>query len=260
MNTDTDMATLTGAYALDALPEPERIEFERHLADCEDCGREVRELRETATRLGMAAVTTPPDGLEQRVLAEVARTRQDPPRSTGRTDDRSGVTSLRRRPRAAWGVRLAAAAAVLGIAAAGAFGAMAWQAQQELNQAQQQLQRSSDRTVAMSELLKAPDARIIAASAEGMHATTVVSHELDRAMFMSTGIEPPPAGHTYQVWFIGPDGATSAGLIEQDRTGDMSPIMAQMPPRTRAMGVTLEPAGGSPAPTTKPVLTMKMPA
>ncbi len=258
MTTDTDMATLTGAYAMDALPEPEHSDFERHVRQCDDCAREVRELRETAARLGMTAVTTPPDGLKQRVLAEVARVRQDPPHTPEAPGDESGPTPLRRPRRAPWSTRLAAAAAVLGIAAAGAFGAMAWQTEQQLNEAQQRLERGNDRGVAMSELLRAEDARIVTASADGMRATTVMSQNLDRAMFISTGIERPPAGRTYQVWFIGQGGATSAGLIEQDRAGTMTPIMAPIPPGARAMGVTLEPAGGSPQPTTKPVLTMQI--
>lgn len=260
MNTNTDMATLTGAYAVNALSETERAEFEHHLAHCADCTREVHELRETAARLGMTAATTPPDDLKRRVLAEVAHTRQEPPHSTDGRNDASAPTPLRRARHAPWAGRLAAAAAVLGIAAAGAFGGMVWQAHQELNQAQQRLQQSNNHNVAMSELLKAPDTRIISTSSNGMHATTVLSHDVDRAMFLSTGIDKPPPGRTYQLWFISPSGATSAGLLEQDHAGNMKPIMAPIPSQTRAMGVTLEPAGGSPEPTTTPVLTMKMPA
>lgn len=253
------MATLTGAYAVNALTEFERAGFERHLAGCEDCAQEVRELRETAARLGAATETTPPEDLKQRVLAEISRTRQEPPRSQGRYP--TGEESKpRHKAKAPWGMRLTAAAAVLGVALAGTFGAVAWQTQQELDRAQQRFEQNSGREMAMAELFSAPDTRIITAGNNGMQATTVMSDRLDRAMFMSTGVEQPPPGHTYQAWFIGQYGFNSAGLLEQDRSGQTKPIMASVPSGTTAMGVTLEPAGGSPQPTTDPVLKMNMPA
>lgn len=43
-----DLHTLTGAYALGALSEQESAEFAGHLAQCQACTQEVRELRETA--------------------------------------------------------------------------------------------------------------------------------------------------------------------------------------------------------------------
>ncbi|MCF6525932.1 zf-HC2 domain-containing protein, partial [Streptomyces sp. JJ36] len=75
-----ELHTLTGAYSLDALPEPERAEFERHLAGCEPCAQEVRELRATTERLGLAAAAPPPPALRRRVLEAVPAVRQEPPR------------------------------------------------------------------------------------------------------------------------------------------------------------------------------------
>ncbi|WP_143219751.1 zf-HC2 domain-containing protein [Actinomadura sp. CNU-125] len=50
-----DPHDLAGAYALDALGEAERKRFERHLDECPACTEEVRGLRETTSRLGLAA-------------------------------------------------------------------------------------------------------------------------------------------------------------------------------------------------------------
>ncbi|MDR7300803.1 anti-sigma factor [Haloactinomyces albus] len=257
----TDMATLTGAYAVNALTEFEQAEFERHLAECADCAQEVRELQETAARLGTSTETAPPEGLRQRVLAEVSRTRQEPPHDPGRhnTGSKPNGSTAHRVARARWGMRLSAAAAVLGVALAGTFGAIAWQTQQELEQAQQRAEQTSGRDMAMAELMAASDARIVTAGNGDLRATTVLSDQLDRAMFLSTGIEQPPPGHTYQLWFIGQYGFSSAGLLKQDRAGHMAPIMAPIPAGTSAMGVTLEPGGGSEQPTTDPVLKMDVP-
>ena len=74
-----DLHVLTGSYALDALPDPERAEFERHLQHCSSCDAEVRGLRETAARMAMAQAVQPPPEMEQRVLAAAYRTRQLPP-------------------------------------------------------------------------------------------------------------------------------------------------------------------------------------
>lgn len=251
----TDMATLTGAYAVNALAETERARFERHLASCEECAQEVNELRETAARLGATAATTPPEGLKQRVLAEVSRTRQEPPRLRGgRRTPRPGSYGKG----SSWGMRLTAAAAVIGVALAGTFGALAWQSHQELVQAREQFEQVDDSTMAMARLMEAPDARIVGASQSGMQATTVMSEQLDKAMFMSTGVGQPPPHRSYQLWFLGPYGTTSAGLLKQDEAGRMSPLMAPVPAGTTAMGVTLEPEGGSPEPTTEPMLSMSV--
>lgn len=252
----SDMSALTGAYVVNALTDREAAEFEQHLAGCEDCAREVRELRETTARLGTSVAATPPESLKHRVLTEIAHTRQEPPppaEPPGHTEPPPPRT------RASLGTRLAAVAAVIGVAAAAAFGALAWQTQQRLDRAQQRLERTDARGATMSELLRADDARIVTAGSHGMRATAVISHQLDQAMFIGAGIEQPPPGHAYQVWFIGPRGATSAGIIRQDRSGTMTPIMAPMPPNTSAIGVTVEPAGGSSRPTSDPMLTVRMP-
>ncbi|MEV5410480.1 anti-sigma factor [Thermopolyspora sp. NPDC052614] len=74
-----DLHTLSGAYALNALPEQQQRLFEEHMARCEACLIEVRGLRETAARLGLAAAEEPPPGLRARVLARIAEVRQEPP-------------------------------------------------------------------------------------------------------------------------------------------------------------------------------------
>jgi anti-sigma factor RsiW len=74
-----DLHVLSGSYVLDSLSAPERDSFERHLQHCPLCQDEVRGLRETAARLGLAKTTEPPPQLRQRVLAAAYRTRQLPP-------------------------------------------------------------------------------------------------------------------------------------------------------------------------------------
>jgi hypothetical protein len=96
---------LTGSYAVDALTDPEREGFERHLHHCVSCDAEVRGLRETAARLAMARSLRPPPGLQDRVLAATYRTRQLPPPAGDRPFRLRRLRRLRTPPLAA---RLAA--------------------------------------------------------------------------------------------------------------------------------------------------------
>src|SRR6266704_4917825 len=79
-----DLHVLSGSYALDAVSDAEREEFERHLQHCPTCEAEVRGLRETAARLALACAMTPPAQMEGRVLAAAYQTRQLPPLSADR--------------------------------------------------------------------------------------------------------------------------------------------------------------------------------
>ncbi|WP_320773817.1 zf-HC2 domain-containing protein, partial [Streptomyces sp. CRN 30] len=85
--TTTDPHGATGAYALDALEQDEREEFERHLAGCRVCARETAELCATAVRLGLAVAAAPGPGLRERVLERVAGCRQA---ARGPAPDRAG--------------------------------------------------------------------------------------------------------------------------------------------------------------------------
>jgi anti-sigma factor RsiW len=80
--TDADPHAMTGAYALDALDEREAEDFARHLAHCEACTSEVRELQATAARLAGAVAEVPPPELYQRVMAATGEVRRLPPRTT----------------------------------------------------------------------------------------------------------------------------------------------------------------------------------
>ena len=74
-----DIHALSGAYAVDALDDGERTQFERHLAECPDCRSEVDSLREAAALLAETTATTPSAELRDRVLADIVNVRPLPP-------------------------------------------------------------------------------------------------------------------------------------------------------------------------------------
>jgi len=121
-----DIHSLSGAYAVDALDDTERADFERHLAECPECRAEVASLRETAAGLSALTQTTPPASMRDAVLAGVRTVRPLPPlppqtpQAPEAPDVRAvgQVVPLRRRP-AVWFAGLAAAALLV-------VGGLAW--------------------------------------------------------------------------------------------------------------------------------------
>jgi anti-sigma factor RsiW len=241
-----DLHVLTGSYVLDALPDLERAEFERHLSHCPSCDAEVRGLRETAARLAMARALQPPPGMEQRVLASTYRIRQLPPLPPERLRHRRARVSRLfagqpgRIPR-----RVAAFAAAASVAAAVALGVTQVSSQHRLEST-----RAS--AAAISRVVTAPDARIqTTRTTAGGSVTVVASAALREAVVTASGMVSPPAGRVYQVWVMSPSGARSAGLM----TGAGTLLASAVVPGDR-IGITVEPAGGTSKPTTTPVAVL----
>ncbi|MDT0417369.1 anti-sigma factor [Streptomyces sp. DSM 41982] len=244
MSTTADSHLLTGAYALHALEPAEEAAFERHMAHCAACAEEVREFTETASKLGLAASVSPPPGFKDAVMARIADVRQEPPRAVR-------ATPPRRRPRA---VHWTLAACVALAAALG--GTAVWQGQRA-DEARTEARAAQDRAARLDAVLSAPDVKVLSAPVDaGGRATVVVSRARDGAVFAAAGLPTPPAGKVYQLWFDVDGTMRPAGLLP-DSSGTV--LMKGSPRTATAMGVTVEPEGGSRAPTSKPVALMALP-
>ncbi|MFK0181780.1 anti-sigma factor domain-containing protein [Streptomyces xanthochromogenes] len=242
-----DLHTLTGAYALHALPDAERAAFEGHLDACTACTQEVREFTETAGRLGLAVSVRPPIELKTTVLRRITIVRQDSPHTPGPPAHTGSRLRRARWPRFALAACLAAAAGLGGVAV--------WQhqvasdAQQRANTAQRQSQQ-------LAEVLAAPDAKATTATLKnGATGTLVVAHSKNQAAFVASGLPHPPTGRVYQLWFNDAGTMRPAGLLDPAHTTD-AVLLAGSVNRASGMGITLEPSGGSPAPTSAPLALM----
>jgi anti-sigma-K factor RskA len=244
-----ELHTLTGAYALHALPDEERAAFERHLADCTSCVQEVRELASTAARLGRAMTETPSPRMKDEVLRRIATERQEGPLTARSEKVRGGYG------RAATRFALAAC-----VAAAAAFGGIAVWQHQEARDAQQQVQAAQTRAEALASVLAAPDAKATTGKVGGgASATVVVSRSRDRAAFVASGMPQPPSGKVYQLWFNDDGTMRPAGLMDPGARTDA--VLLEGPlGKASGMGITVEPAGGSAAPTSAPLAVMDFPA
>lgn len=257
---NAELHTLTGAYALYALPDAERREFERHLGDCEACTVEVRELSETATRLGLAVSSPPPRDLRERVLREITTVRQESPSHvrlvrTARSSDAQGEPSrIVRWPKFALAACLALAAGFGGIAV--------WQ-NQEAQDARQDARASQQQGDLLTQVLAAPDARTRTASIKGGgKGTVVVSRSENRAVFLASGLADPPSGKAYQLWYDDAGTMRSAGVMQAaNASRDQYATLLHGPVDGAAgVGITLEPAGGSEQPTSDPLALLSLPA
>ena len=249
-----DLHVLSGSYVLDALSEPERDTFERHLQHCALCDAEVRGLRETAARLGLAKSLDPPPQLRPRVMAATYRTRQLPPLGGGRTGRerrRAEVTRLfPGRPRVP---RLAAAVAAAALVVIAALGVT--QAETGHHPGSAGPPSAGLVSAAISRVVTASDARTeTMRTSVGGTVTVVVSDGLRAAVVSAQGMRALPAADTSQRWVLGPDGARSAGLLSG--TGRAGPVLAAGVVPGDRIGITVEPAGGTRSPTTAPVIAV----
>ena len=248
MTQPPDIHTLTGAYALDALPDDERELFEVHLAACGACAEEVGEFQTTAARLGETAFVHPPIDLRARVLAEIDTTRQERP--TSRADDVVTLRPIRQLPR--WATALAGAAAAVLVVAVVGLGMVI----NDLNSRIGEIETSANR---MTDLLAAPDARTISAEGpNGSIARLVVSPSRGEAMFVASDMAPAPHEHTYELWVHGDDQPVKAGVFDVDEDGTVTHMLTNDLSNAFAIGVTVEPEGGSPQPSGDPVMVLEL--
>jgi anti-sigma-K factor RskA len=70
-------------------------------------------------------------------------------------------------------------------------------------------------------------------------------------IFSVSNLPAAPEGRVYQVWVVTANAPVSAGLLTPDASGSGSAYFETAPdiPPPVAVAVTLEPAGGVPAPT-----------
>jgi anti-sigma-K factor RskA len=235
-----DVHALTGAYVLDAVSDLERASFERHLAECEACAQEVRELRETATRLGQAATAEPPPHLKRQVLNAIRTVRQLPPETY--------QSPARHRAARPWALRLTTAAAAVLLVIASVLGVLLVRSSDSLDETRQYAD-------SLSSILQARDARVASGTAGGGGAATVVySRNQDRAMVLANGLPDAGGGKDYQAWVIGADDQMrSAGLLPHSASATLS---LHDIATAKGFGVTIEPAGGSKTPSLPPIMTV----
>ncbi|NKE63960.1 anti-sigma factor, partial [Lentzea sp. PSKA42] len=142
-----------------------------------------------------------------------------------------------------------------GLLAAACLVAVTFVAVQNTQSDRDQLDRLSSQYGRFSDLLSTPDARLVSATGtNGATGTAVVSASRDELLFLSRDLPAPPGDRVYQLWLIDADGPHPAGLL----TSPSTPLLAGGVSGAQKVALTVEPQGGSPSPTTEPVVVITL--
>jgi len=234
-----DIHALSGAYAVDALDDFERIDFERHLAVCPACRDEVDGLCEAANQLAALSEATPPVELRAELLARISTVRPLPPLT-----HRPTQLSERRRSRRTL-IRSMVAGTVSAAVAAVVF--VIWPVATDRPAKPTELQR----------VMAAADVQSYSQQvAAGGSVTWYTSAKLNRVAVVSEGLGGLPEGKVYEVWLQDDAGAMVPAGFLPTGSGKAAVLKGSLSAATGA-GITVEPTGGSPAPTSNPLTVVE---
>ncbi|KOV91220.1 anti-sigma factor [Streptomyces sp. NRRL B-3648] len=264
-----DLHSLAAPYALDALEPGERRRFEKHMAGCDRCAAEVRDLAEDAVRLAWSTAAPAPAALRDRVLSAVRSTPQEPAPARGRAAARAQAPGRERAPLLpphVWGTQpppgrartarrrplfapFATVTAAAALVVASLFAVQAHRTEDRL---------AAERTRAreIAHVLAAPDAR--AASSEdtrGRSIGVIASASEREAVVTLSGYGTPSGGRVHQLWLMRPRAQPrSLGLLAGD-----TPLVARgVDTSSTSLAVTVEPDGGSAQPTGQPIVQLTL--
>jgi anti-sigma-K factor RskA len=133
-----------------------------------------------------------------------------------------------------------------------------WVQVREVKQIEQQLftQLSEDRIA--QGLYAYPDVHRVLIEGENVYGSAIYEEYLQYAVLYIWGLEPLTQDQVYQAWLIEPDGnRISGGLFVVQEDDQFIQVVVRAPEMIKsfdAIGVTVEPIGGSPSPTGQNVL------
>ena len=246
--TPDELAELAAGYAVGGLDGEERARFEALLRAGDPAARAaLREYEAVLVAVADGSREAPPAGARARLLERIDR--------EGRGAQLVDLQAERRRRgpwRAVVGGLLAAglAAVVVGLALSSTYERRLDDLQRETATLRDELARQqavlaivrdpSTQSVALAGLAPSPGAR-----------GRMLWHERAGGLFVAEGLPPAPEGKAYQLWAIaGSAPPVSAGVFLVTTDGKGSVRVPPLPgvARVDVFAVTLEPAGGLPAP------------
>jgi anti-sigma-K factor RskA len=225
-------------YALGALEPDELAQVDAHLPTCAGCRAEADELLALTGSLASAVPARPPrPGLRAAVLRRVGQSGARPQRGPA-----APVRAQPRRPVVSW--------PMAGVMAALA-GLLVWNVYltNRVNSLQQQY-RTQAAAVA---LISSPVTESTALHGQGNWMTASGRAYIDptsrNVVLIVEHLMPLAEDQVYQAWIITDAGPQSAGLVSVSRSGWGMSWLSEPYPDQAVIGVSVEPAGGSEAPT-----------
>ena len=226
MKTHEDIQSLLPGYALDALEPGETSDVRRHLRRCPSCRRELEAYARVTDGLALSVPeASPPPALEERLMRAAGMVR--PQRSVAR--------------RLILNPGMAAAAAIL-IVVLAAGNVAQWVRSPEF--------RARSRGLVTVELLGSGAGR-------DAYGTIVVDPGDSEGVLAVRGLPRLEPSLRYQLWLARDDERLSGGAFTVNEDGYGS-LLIRIPGGFRGFrtfSISVEPAEGSPSPTTAPILS-----
>ncbi|MEZ4522798.1 MAG: anti-sigma factor [Thermomicrobiales bacterium] len=231
--THEEIQTDLAAYALGSLDPAERAELEDHLRNCLECRTLLEDYEEVVGFYPLAApVTQPPDGALGRLLDRARDESVEAPLPARVVDHR--VHYL-------W-AGFAALAALLLIM-------LGWNIWLQFSAGGDALVDSDNIAIVLP--------MTSSENTEGASGHLVMDAEWDDCALVASGLPALSEERDYQLWFVRADGTRESGAVFHPNDRGQITVEVEVPESWREfeqVGITEEPAGGSPSPTGPSVL------
>ncbi|MDO5743680.1 MAG: anti-sigma factor [Micrococcaceae bacterium] len=277
---------LTGSFALNAIDDAEREELLLQAESSPGVREELEAMRETAALLGLTtAPVQPPASVKTNIMAAIRNTPQLPPLETEQAQaaadnaptgaqlpgsdidspaDRSGGAVSVAEPSESMPVpakpqrRMFALAAGVLLVAAGALGGVVVNQHSQQQELEEQLAALNTKQAELTQILTAADVQSKTQKmGDGARVTLAYSAAEGMMAVTTSGMPALPSDKGYELWLISSDGAVPAGMVDGSQADGMVLVSGSMDGVTH-FGITVEPASGSPAPTTEPILVQAL--
>jgi anti-sigma-K factor RskA len=259
---------LAAVYAAGALDGQDLAIFQAHLAQgCRECEMVLAEYRDALMAVAEDLRETPPARVRQALLARVRQESGRAPRMPTRARSWAAFR---------WVASVAVAAGLMAAVISGfvssryeaRLGQMAREAatlRERLDQMAREAATLADETALQRQivaLLAEPATRVVALSglAPSPEAQArMIWHDRAGGVLLAAGLPPAPADKTYELWAIASGKPIPAGLflVGAEGSGNLQVKPLAGTPKVDVFAVTLEPAGGVPAPTGQMYLASK---
>jgi anti-sigma-K factor RskA len=227
------------AYAIGALEDGDIAALETHLRSCVSCQNELAEYRAmSASLLTAVPPKQPPAALRTRLAGR--------------------LPSARKSTRPQFSFSLSRLALGLTVIALLVLNFASFMQLRQIQSQQARLSSQFENAQAALAMLSSPNVIMLPVLGGNVSGTLLLDRERNQAVLVTQNLPPLSESQIYQIWLVKPDGGRdSAGLFrtESGQSYATQHISTSQPfSNYLGIGVTVEPAGGSDAPTGERVL------
>ena len=253
-----DYREMLPALALSALDAEDAVAVNQHLSECAECRSELADWESTAAALSLSVNPAEPSA---QVRARIMNAVRSEPRSQEPPSRVVPFPQTRREFWRSFGTVGAVAAAVLCLVLI-IWIIVLWQQnralRREMDFLARELRSTQEEAVSSSEfvsILSAPGAKVALLKGSEQAQDASAQFVYDRsghAMLLTNGLRPPPRGKEYQLWYIvGKNPPIPGKTFAPDSAGrgQLADEVPQQALDSAVFAITLEPVGGSLAPT-----------